>query len=251
MAACAGNTAEVFLKKANKRVIQGGKGRRMSAHSPRARARPEHSQSLSQRAYERVMGILFSGGLRPNESVMERKLAVKLGISRTPLREALRRLEGERLLERQKGGAVVVSSISVESFLDVLTVRRLLEGEAARKAAGRVAREDVVRFQERLAALQKHPDAVRLSELGREVHLWIAHSSGNPVLASIIEDMGKRTRLFIRSFLRVSERGEQVCEEHLALLAALSAHDGEAAKAAREQHIDNIRAYILEKLAAL
>ncbi len=208
-------------------------------------------RSVGQRAYDRLLGILLSGELRANDVVMERRLAEKLGISRTPLREAIRRLEGEKLLERQKGGAIVVSPMSVESFLNILSVRRLLEGEAARRAAERISSEDLLRFRERVVAVRHGSDSKELSELGRELHLYIALSSGNPVLASVIEDMGKRTRLFIRSFMRVSELREQVCEEHMVLIAALLQKDGEAAKAAREQHIDNIRAYILGKLAAL
>jgi len=207
-------------------------------------------RSLGQRAYDLLLGILLAGELRPNDVVMERRLAEKLGISRTPLREAIRRLEGEKLLERQKGGTIVVSPMSVERFLNILSVRRLLEGEAVRRAAGLISSEDLLRFRERVTDA-RDADPKELAELGRELHLYIAHSSGNPVLASVIEDMGKRTRLFIRSFMRVSELREQVCEEHLALIAALLQKDGEAAKAAREQHIDNIRAYILGKLATL
>ena len=232
-------------------VLRTAKAGRESGRAGARRARPERMHSLSQRAYERLLGILLSGDLRPNDFVMERRLAVQLGVSRTPLREAIRRLEGERLLERQEGGAIVVHPMPVESFLNILSVRRLLEGEAARKAAGQVSREDLVRFRERLAGLGQRPHAQRLAELGRELHLFIAHSSGNPVLAQLIEDLGKRTRLFIRSFMRVAERGEQVSQEHLALIAALEANDGEAAKAAREEHIDHIRSYILERLASL
>jgi DNA-binding GntR family transcriptional regulator len=208
-------------------------------------------RSLGQRAYDRLLGILFSGELRPNDVVMERRLAEKLGVSRTPLREAIRRLQGEKLLERQKGGAIIVSPMSVEGFLNILSVRRLLEGEAAKRAARLISSEDLLRFRERITEARNGANPKNLAELGRELHLYIAHSSGNPVLASVIEDMGKRTRLFIRSFMRVSELREQVCEEHLALIAALLQKDGEAAKAAREQHIDNIRTYILGKLATL
>src|SRR5258708_7744428 len=114
--------------------------------------RSAHMRSLGQRAYDRLLGILLSGELRANDVVMERRLAEKLGTSRTPLREAIRRLEGEKLLERQKGGAIVVSPMSVESFLNILSVRRLLEGEAARRAAERISSEDLLRFREMRSA---------------------------------------------------------------------------------------------------
>ena len=204
-------------------------------------------------AYQVLMGILLSGALRPNDVIMERRIAEKLGISRTPLREAIRRLEGEKLLQRQKGGAIVVCPMSIEDFLNILGVRRLLEGEAARKAAGHISAETLSGFRERVMAVAAgdDPGSIVAQELGRELHQCIAHAAGNHVLASIIEDMGKRTRLFIRLFMRISERRTQVCEEHMALIAALLENDGERARASMERHIDNIRAYVMERLASL
>jgi DNA-binding GntR family transcriptional regulator len=212
-----------------------------------------HLRSLAHKAYEGLMNILLSGELRPNDVLMERRLAEKLGISRTPLREAIRRLEGEKLLRRQKGGAIVVCPMSIEDFLNILSVRRLLEGEAARRAAGRVSNEELSGFRDRIMAVAAGDESSSLAtlELGRELHLCVVHASGNSVLASITEDMGKRTRLFTRLFMKTSERRTQVCEEHLALISALLEHDGERAKACMERHIDNIRAYILNKLSAL
>jgi DNA-binding GntR family transcriptional regulator len=201
-----------------------------------------------------MLAILHSGELRPNDVLMERRIAKRLGISRTPLREAIRRLEGERLLQRQAGGAIVVCPMSVEDFLNTLSVRRLLEAEATERAASSVPEKELVNFRTRMlqiATEEEEPDCLAAQELGRDLHLFIARSAGNSVLASVIEDMGKRTRLFIRLFMRISERRSQVCEEHLALINALLEHDGRSARACMERHIDSIRAYVLSKLAAL
>ena len=81
--------------------------------SPAGEPAPE--QPLSQQAYEAVLGMLVDGALRPNEVVTERQIAGQLGMSRTPLREAVRRLEGERLLERQRSGTLVVRPLPVEN----------------------------------------------------------------------------------------------------------------------------------------
>lgn len=209
--------------------------------------------SLTHRAYEGLLGILFSGELRPNDVILERSIAQQLSISRTPLREAIRRLESEKLLQRQSGGAIVVCPMSIEDFLNILSLRRLLEGEAARKAAGHVSAQDLLSFRERIRAVaaKTEPDSLSAQELGRELHLCIARSADNQVLASVIEDMGKRTRLFIRLFMRISNRRTQVCEEHLALIDALLESDGERARACMERHIDSIRAFVLDKLAKL
>lgn len=236
-----------------RKARESGRKFRRDRKSAATLGKSTHLQSIAQQAYEGLIGILFSGELRPNDVIMERRIAEKLGISRTPLREAIRRLEGEKLLQRQQGGAIAVCPMSSEDFLNILSVRRLLEGEAARKAAGRIPAETLQAFRERVMAIAAgdDSDSVAAHELGRELHLCIARSSGNPVLALAIEDMGRRSRLFIRSFPRVSVLRAQVCEEHLTLISALMANDGERAKAAREQHIDNIRAYILDKLSTL
>jgi DNA-binding GntR family transcriptional regulator len=183
---------------------------------------------------------------------MERRIAEQLGISRTPLREAIRRLEGEKLLQRQSGGAIVICPMSVEDFLNILSVRRLLEGEAARKAAGQISKQELLGFRERMVALagEEESRGRAVQELGPELHLCIARAAGNHVLASVIEDLGKRTRIFTRRFMRISERRTQYCEEHMELIDSLLENDGERARAAMERHIDSIRAYVLDKLAA-
>src|SRR6202140_5698783 len=85
--------------------------------------------SRSEAAYQGLLKILISGELRPNDVIMERRIAEQLQVSRTPLREAIRRLEGEKLLQRQSGGAIVACPMSIEDFLNILSLRRLLESE--------------------------------------------------------------------------------------------------------------------------
>jgi DNA-binding GntR family transcriptional regulator len=184
--------------------------------------------------------------------IIERRIAEQLGISRTPLREAIRRLEGEKLLQRQPGGAIVISPMSVEDFLNILSVRRLLEGAAARKAAGSISKQELLGFRKRIAALAREQESGSrvVQDLGPDLHLCIARAAGNQVLASVIEDMGKRTRLFTRRFMPIFQRRTQYCEEHMALIDALLENDGERARSAMERHIDSIRAYVLDKLAA-
>lgn len=241
-------------KSATKERLIPSRSLRRDARPAKPASESAHLHSLAHKAYEGLLGILFSGELRPNDVIMERRIAEQLGISRTPLREAIRRLEGEKLLQRQSGGAIVVCPMSIEDFLNILSLRRLLEGEAARKAAGHMSAQELLSFRERIRTLatKEEPDSLAArQELGRELHMCIARSADNQVLASVIEDMGKRTRLFIRLFMRITDRRVQVCEEHMALINALLESDGERARACMERHIDNIRAFVLDKLAKL
>jgi DNA-binding GntR family transcriptional regulator len=90
------------------------------------------AQSLSDVAYVKLLDMLRSGELRPNDLIMETHLSRQVNVSRTPLREAIRRLEGEKILERQRSGTLVVKAMSIEDLLHVWQIRHLLEGDAAR-----------------------------------------------------------------------------------------------------------------------
>jgi DNA-binding GntR family transcriptional regulator len=205
------------------------------------------SEKLSTVAYGAVLDMILRGTIAPGELVTERLIAARLGMSRTPVREAVRRLEGEGTLERQRDGSLVVRPYSMEEFLHALAVRRLLEGEAARLAAGKISREMLDAARERIARLRSEGLAARRDD--RDFHAAIAEASGNPVLATVISDLRKRTAMFRLG--RLPERLDQVCDEHLTIVDALASGDGEAARAAMQTHVDNVRAHLLQRLTAL
>jgi DNA-binding GntR family transcriptional regulator len=152
-------------------------------------------------------------------------------------------------LERQRDGSLVVRPYSMEDFLHALAVRRLLEGEAARLAAGKVSREVLDAARERIARLRTEGLADVARRGDRDFHAAIADASGNPILATAISDLRKRTAMFRLG--RLPERLDQVCDEHLTVVEALASGDGEAARAAMQTHIDNVRAHLLQRLTAL
>jgi len=209
------------------------------------------TRKLSSVAYSAVLDMILRGVLAAGELVTERQIAARLGMSRTPVREAVRRLEGEGTLERQRGGALVVKPYSMEEFLHALAVRRLLEGEAARLAAGRVSPAMLADFRARTAALREGQtsDDSMVRRGDRDFHAAIAAASGNPVLAATIADLRQRTAMFRLG--RLPGRIDQVCDEHLAIIDALERGDGEAARAAALTHIDNVRAHLLQRLTAI
>src|SRR6185436_2519346 len=139
-------------------------------------------EKLSTVAYGAVLDMILRGTIAAGELVTERQIATRLGMSRTPVREAVRRLEGEGTLERQRDGSLVVRPYSMEDFLHALAVRRLLEGEAARLAAGKVSREVLDAARERIARLRAEGlgDVARRDD--RDFHAVVAEASGNPVL---------------------------------------------------------------------
>lgn len=209
---------------------------------------PSSRKSLSEEAYGKLLDMLRSRQLQPNDIINERHLARQIKVSRTPLREAIRRLEGEKTFERQSGGTLVVRSVSIEDLLYICQVRRLLEGEAARRAAGRIAVSDLEGLRRRYLAHKANRRPIGSGGLtaSRDLHRWIADACGNPVLASIIVDLKNRSKL-----LRLGVPERIAYDEHLPIIDALIKGNGEEAKMAMQRHIDGLRTYALDKLGAL
>lgn len=227
--------------------------KRASAEVESAEAPPDEvlPAPLSEVAYRALMRMLLSGELVPNEILSESQIALRLGISRTPLREAIRRLEGERLLERQRGGALVVRPLQIEEYLQIVSARRLVESECARLAAGRVPEQELLKLRARLMEMMKLPGDVVTPEVAatdRDLHGLIATASGNAVLQQIVADLRTRTAMF--RYGRFPARRNSGAAEHLAIIDALIANDHAGAQKAMEEHIDQVRQSILARLGA-
>ena len=199
-------------------------------------------------AYERMSEMIATRRLGPDSPVTERRLATEFGLSRTPLREALRRLEGEGVLTRRGDGTLAVRKLDVEETLEVLAVRRLLEPEAAAAAAGKVAPDVLAGLEARVHALLASGDppiSERLS-VDLELHAAIGEGCGNATLAAIVADL--RRRILLYATRRVPERLEPVCAEHIAILAALRSGDADRARRVMAAHVDGTRDGILRRL---
>jgi DNA-binding GntR family transcriptional regulator len=208
---------------------------------------PASTLPLSEVAHRSLMAMLLSGELAPNEVITERQLAEQLKVSRTPLREAIRLLEGAGLLKRQRTGALVVHALNVEEFIHILHVRRILEGEAARLAAGHVPAADLDRMKRRAAELLALPDEAPAPEANdhEDLHTVITQAAGNPVLQETIASLRLRTSMFRLG--RLPARRADVVREHLDVVEALAKGDSEAARMAMEHHIDQVRLALLAR----
>ncbi|WP_439495785.1 GntR family transcriptional regulator [Bosea sp. (in: a-proteobacteria)] len=195
-----------------------------------------------------IRRMIFAGELPGGTVVQDRKLAEQLGLSRTPVREALGRLAGEGYLRRDKR-LLTVHAVSVEDVMELLATRRLIEGETAWLAAGRITPD---RLADMRAAIDSMIDPREISHdrhwsVDDLIHLSIAEASGNRVMARLVKDLRERTRMFGLS--RIPRRFEPGKDEHLAIIAAIEQGDGDGAARAMQLHIDNARQGILDLLA--
>lgn len=207
-------------------------------------------RSLTEQAFEAVLNMIKSGALVNGEVISERRLAELLGLSRTPIREALGRLESRHFL-RRSGRTLLVNGVELAEILEIMAVRKLLEADAARQAAGRMSPGKIADIRARL--LQMTSPATVTADYHWEVddllHLSIADTGGNRLLQRLIAELRVRTRLFGKE--TVPGRFAPGREEHLAILAAIEAGDGEAAAAAMVRHIEGARQAIVQSVTGL
>ena len=208
---------------------------------------------LAIQAYEQVLDMIMGGQLKPGTLIQERRLAEHLGMSRTPMRDGLLMLESEGLLERQGAKGLQVKYLALDDFIENLNVRRLLEPDAARAAAGRVPAAEIDQLRIRLGDLLdealagRQQDRAEVRSVDDELHGAIGAAAGNRRMAAIILTLRRQTQIFdLRS---VPERFESTCREHLAILDALAAGDGEGAADAMRTHLDGVRGSIVARLS--
>jgi DNA-binding GntR family transcriptional regulator len=206
------------------------------------------STSLTERAMTEIRRMIFAGDLPGGTVVQDRKIAEQLGLSRTPVREALGRLAGEGFLRRDNR-LLTVHTVSVEDVMEILATRRLVEGETARMAAGRISPGVTEKLRAVVQGMARPGDVSHDQHWSIDdlIHLTVAEAGGNRVMARLVRDLRERTRMFGLS--RIPRRFDPGKEEHLAIIACIERGDGEGASRAMQVHIDNAKQGILAVLA--
>jgi DNA-binding GntR family transcriptional regulator len=198
--------------------------------------------------YETLLDNIIDGTIAGGTIVEERALVDLLDVSRTPLREALGRLQGEGFLIRQ-GRKLVVHHISERNFIEILHLRRILESEAVALATSRISPDATVQLWAALRSL-KNSDASfeRHWAVDDLLHRTIAEASGNSRLYSTIMDLRRKTKSI--SMRLMMERNYPALDfnEHMAILTAIEQADPEEARKAMVAHIDSARDNILRKI---
>lgn len=212
------------------------------------RGQQKERNSLAEVAYDSVFRMILSRELPGGTVIQERKLADALGISRTPTREALVRLEGEGWLVRLTERLLSVKVVTLEEYLQALSVRQLLECDAIEAATGSIAPERLAELRHMLDKLKA--DATPTNEdhwaFDDALHNGIADAGGNAVAARIIRSLRNITRLFESQ--TVPQRLRPGIAEHEAILGALESGKPARARKAMTKHLEQVRAGVLDNL---
>jgi DNA-binding GntR family transcriptional regulator len=230
----------------------------MSLHLERLRKtavgapKSEEKRPLSEVAYARLLAMFMSAELAPGSILQERKLADKLGISRTPVREAIARLAVEGLVTPLENRSPIVVKMPVQKYVQILKTRKVFEVEAAGLAAEKgLPKQTIQSGRNAISELLRKPKPTVSEHWAVDdlIHGMISEAAQNKLLAATILDLRRRTHIF--STARIPARLQPGAAEHSAILDAVASGDAAAARGLMADHIDNVRIAIVETILAM
>lgn len=213
------------------------------------------SLSAVNAAYERLRKSLIDGAYRPGQRLKALRIASEFGISRTPVKEALSRLEQEGLVKREFDSGFVVRELSVSDILNLYRVRELLEVEAAREAIRNLSKDCLQQMREALKradALYKQKRFDEFLRVNREFHSAIAAQSQNQILQEMLSSLNARFWSIGRIVVsRNPKRAEEIRRENYEILEALTSGDVNHAERAVRAHVraaaDNVKLFMKQE----
>ncbi|MBE6753744.1 MAG: GntR family transcriptional regulator [Ruminococcaceae bacterium] len=208
--------------------------------------------SLSDKVFEKLESDILTGTLATGEVLSENKLSAALGVSRTPVREALQRLVQDGLVRQEAGHGLVVHGVTVDDLIDIYDIRLRIEGMAARDAAVCATAEQLaelsslVELQEFYAA---RGDADKLRDTDSQFHSMLYNCCSRRILSDTLQGLHHRVERYRRMSVQSPERALRMAEEHRAILDAFTAHDADAAERLVTEHISNALASLRSSVA--
>ncbi|MCP4768746.1 MAG: GntR family transcriptional regulator [Gammaproteobacteria bacterium] len=194
--------------------------------------------SRADQVQQQVLKSIRSGHYRPGDRIRETEVAKALGVSRTPVREALRRLESDGLLSFESWRGVVVSRLDRQQVSELYAMREVLEGAAARMAARHIDDAGIELLRLLLEKAQESPDdPARLAKLNHELHQTIYSAAHNRYLLQTLGQLENALALLRGTTYGVAGRADTAAAEHQAIVEAICGRDAEAAELAARKHI--------------
>ena len=208
----------------------------------------EGYELLSQKIYNLLKIQIVKEDLEPKTKLFEGKIAEQMEVSRTPIREAIHRLASEGFVKIIPNGGIVVNNVCTEDIREVLQIRRVLEGLAARMAA-KIIKEEEVKEAEKLVKQMGYlvikVDVLTFVEIATKLHNLILNIYGNKRLISIYDNLNDLIYRFRIRSLSVPGRLRYSLEEHRKIVEALKKRDSDRADKFSQIHVENVLKNIL------
>lgn len=192
--------------------------------------------------YKKIKQAIIHQKLRPNVQLVEKEIAETFGVSRTPVRNVLRRLSYERLVKIIENKGAFVSCSSIEEAKEVFEMRRILEAQAVRRACRQATEEQLAQLEkmvEEELSTYKDVDYIEAIQMSGEFHLKIAELAGNSYFHQYLEDLISLTYVIISIYGRGQEE-KSTCLHHLHILKAIKQRDEDLAEKLSVEHLKEI-----------
>ncbi|MBZ4688227.1 MAG: hypothetical protein PWQ96_872 [Clostridia bacterium] len=207
---------------------------------------------LREIVFETLRTAIIDGTLQPGERLMEVQLAEDLGVSRTPVREAIRKLELEGFVVMVPRKGAYVSSLSLKDITDVFEIRASLEALAAGLAAERISPEELEKLERLLvqeAESSNNDDLDAIIKFDTEIHEVIYTASRNHKLVNIINNLREQIQRYRSTSLTYPGRMKIALDEHKKIVEAISARDVNNARKLAQKHIESAENSLIELLS--
>lgn len=201
--------------------------------------------------FKTLRKAILTGELKPGERLMEIHLANRLGVSRTPIREAIRKLELEGLVVMIPRRGAEVAQITEKSLKDVLEVRRALDALCAELACDRISEEEMNQLKQACGEFEKAVqtrDATVIAKADVALHDIIVAATGNQRLVQLVNNLAEQMYRYRFEYIKDESQHERLIEEHRMIYESIRIKDKAAAAAAAKVHIDNQEKSVMRQI---
>lgn len=204
--------------------------------------------SLTDKAYLKIKNDIIDGKFEPGEELTETSLAEMLSISRTPVRQALYKLEAEGLIQNIPNKGFIVTKLGLKDILEIMQVREALEGMAARLACQKINKEELDEIISLFPPFDKKlekKDFIKAYNAGNKLHQFIYEKSDNRIIKQQLSLLNIQIKTTTQIAAKIPGRYEKAHKEHKAIIDALLAQDPDLAETKMREHISQIRSSIV------
>ena len=210
----------------------------------------QNHKPLRDIVYQELKTQIMTGSIKPGTRIMEVEIAEEMGVSRTPIREAIRKLEKEGFVTIEPRKGVYAADLSVYDMVEALEVRQTLEGLAAGLAAERITdeqREALIECTENFNKAVAEENSQDMIHFDTKLHHLIVEASDNKVLVDMVSRLQELVLRFRYLYFSDFKRSSAMPEEHKQIVDAVCSGDAEKAREAADIHIDRLKELILNE----
>ena len=209
----------------------------------------ENYELLNQKAYRILKRAIVRGDLPPNSKLILTEIAKSLGISNTPIREALNKLASEGLVKIIPNRGIIVEEINIDDFQEILQIRAFLDGLISKLATKNILDEEISNLFEIINKMKicvKDDDRLAYNDLDIEFHDFLLNIAGNKKLKEIYNNLIGHSNRFRLRTLKIPDRMEKSLNEHLGIALCIQERSSERANSLSQEHINSILCSIEE-----